>query len=217
MEVSAMEELLEFENTVEDPDGRSHVALVLGQERDDGTWIGWIRFTPTDGGPVVETERETTQPNRKDLAYWSTGLTYFYLEGALARAQSRRDGEAAGGGAEAAPAPATAPAPNRPLTGVPRLEVVSRDPAVVEAVLEARDPQPGTAREVPDAGLIVYEGIGGADGESYLFSVQFGSRNAGATLANWLWSRLHAAGAEVRVDGRPVELTNDALNRALQG
>jgi hypothetical protein len=91
------------------------------------------------------------------------------------------------------------------------------DPAIVERVLGARDARPGTARQVPGAGIIVYEGEGGADGASHLFAVQFGSRNAGATLANWLWSRLHGLGVQVRVDGRSVELTNDALNRAILG
>lgn len=84
------EELLEFRNTVEDPDGRSHVARVMGAERNDGTWIGWIRFTAPNG-ETIETERETTQPNRDDLSYWSRGLTYFYLEGALRRASRLRD------------------------------------------------------------------------------------------------------------------------------
>lgn len=88
------EELIEFENTVEDPGGRSYVARVLGEEREDGKWVGWIRFTPADGGAPLETDRETTQPDRDDLRYWSTGLTYFYLEGALARAfeQARKRG-----------------------------------------------------------------------------------------------------------------------------
>lgn len=91
------EELLEFENTVEDEEGGSWVARVLGEAREDETWIGWIRFTPADGGAPLETERETTQPNREDLAYWATGLTYFYLEGALGRARRRRErGEEAG-------------------------------------------------------------------------------------------------------------------------
>ena len=85
------DELLEFENTVEDQDGRSWVAVVMGEEREeDGMWIGWVRFTPEDGGTPVTTDRETTQPNRADLDYWATGLTYFYLEGALARACRRR-------------------------------------------------------------------------------------------------------------------------------
>lgn len=90
------EELLDFENTIEDEDGASWEAAVFGAEREDGHWIGWIRFNPRGGGEAVETDRETTQPNRDDLVYWSKGLTYFYLEGALARA--RRKAERAAGG-----------------------------------------------------------------------------------------------------------------------
>lgn len=210
------EEFLEFDNTVEDEHGLSHIAVVVGEEREDGRWIGRIRFVPTDASEPFETDRETTQPNRDDLAYWATGLTYSYLEGALARARRRAEA----GSVEAPTAPA-APS-GRPTTGpwahhVPRLEVASMDPAIVERVLGARDARPGTARQVPGAGIIVYEGEGGEDGASHMFAVQFGSRNAGATLANWLWSRLHGLGVQVRVDGRIVELTNDALNRAILG
>jgi hypothetical protein len=61
----------------------------------------------------------------------------------------------------------------------------------------------------------VYEGQGGVDGASHLFSVHVGSRHAGATLANWLWSRLHGPGVDVRVNGGVVELTNNSLDRAL--
>lgn len=88
------EELIEFENTVEDEAGKSWVAVVMGAERDDGQWIGWIRFDPVDGGEPLTSDRETTQPNRQDLHYWATGLTYFYLEGALHRARRRAAGEA---------------------------------------------------------------------------------------------------------------------------
>jgi hypothetical protein len=212
-----IDELLEFENTVEDEDGRSYVAVVLGEERDDGRWVGRIRFTPTDGSEALETGQETTQPNHDDLTYWGSGLTYFYLEGALARARRGASAEAPGGAGDQGGAPS--PSPEQPVTPlthhVPRLEVASLDPTLVQEVLGTVDARPGTARQVPDAGIIVYEGVGGADGASHLFAVQFGSRNAGATLANWLWSRLHGLGARVRVDGQEVELTNDALNRAL--
>ena len=37
-------------------------------------------------GAAVRSGRETTQPNRQDTAYWATGLTPVYLEGALGRA-----------------------------------------------------------------------------------------------------------------------------------
>jgi hypothetical protein len=211
-EASVVEEFLEFENTVEDEDGRSHVALVVGEQRDDGKWIGRIRFTPTDGSNALETDRETTQPERDDLAYWASGLTYFYLEGALARARRNAERPHSRGAVSRQPAEASEP----PLShGVPRLEVATTDPAIVERVLGTRDARPGTTREVLNAGLVVYEGLGGVDGASQLFSVQYSSRNAGAMLANWLWSRLHGAGHGVRVDGEAVELTNDGLNDAL--
>jgi hypothetical protein len=35
---------------------------------------------------VIQTTRETTQPNRQDLDYWATGLTVGFLDGALDRA-----------------------------------------------------------------------------------------------------------------------------------
>ena len=213
-------ELLEFENTVEDEHGTSYVARVMGAERDDSKWVGWLEFTPVDGGAALATDRETTQPNRLDLVYWSSGLTYFYLEGALARAKRRQeraeagDGRAAGAGQEAG----SEAKPRIPSRGVPRLEVESPDPKLPDHVLEAVEPRPGTMREVPDAGIVVYEGVMEGDGFTrHVFAVQYGSRNAGAALANWLWSRLHGEGGTVRVDGREVELTNDALRDALVG
>ncbi|MBW3553994.1 MAG: hypothetical protein KY466_10810 [Gemmatimonadetes bacterium] len=102
------EELLEFENTVEDGEGKSWVAVVMGAEREDSHWVGWIRFDPAGGGEALVTDRETTQPNRGDLVYWATGLTYFYLEGALARARRKKDKDRA---SEAAADPAASARP----------------------------------------------------------------------------------------------------------
>jgi hypothetical protein len=84
------EELLVFEKTIEGPESRSWEARVQGLERDDGLWEGWVQFTPVDGGAPVRTDRETTQPNLHDLQYWASGLTYFFLEGALERALRRQ-------------------------------------------------------------------------------------------------------------------------------
>ncbi|MGH7444282.1 MAG: hypothetical protein ACREKM_05375 [Longimicrobiales bacterium] len=208
------EELLEFENTVEDVHGRSHVAVVLGAERDDGKWLGWIRFRDPDGH-ALETERETTQPNRNDLVYWSKGLTYSYLEGALARAQRRAYAAASGGRGSG---PGAAPTPLWPMPGISRLEVLSLNSRPAEAIMGTRDPRPGMSRDVHDAGFVVYEGstIEG-NARRHAFAVQFGSDNAGGVLANWLWSRLRDTGAEVRVDGTVVEVRNDALKRAIVG
>lgn len=78
--------LVKFDDPVRGEDGRRYRAQVCGRQAADNMWEGWIEFEPEDGGTVLRTPRETTQPNRTDLEYWSTGLTEAYLEGALARA-----------------------------------------------------------------------------------------------------------------------------------
>jgi hypothetical protein len=79
--------LIEFENEFTGRDAKAYEARACGRQRDDGLWEGWVEFTPREpGAPVVQTARETTQPNRQDLEYWATGLTIGFLEGALDRA-----------------------------------------------------------------------------------------------------------------------------------
>jgi hypothetical protein len=83
-----MPELI-YEHTarVEDGEGTVYVPRSYGQERGDGTWVGWIEFHPLDGeGVFLRTDQETTQPNRAALAYWASGLEPVYFEGAFARA-----------------------------------------------------------------------------------------------------------------------------------
>lgn len=205
------EDLLEFENTVEGEDGRSWVARVRGAERENGHWIGWLQFE-TDGVEPLETERETTQPNREDLRYWAGGLTYAYLEGALHRAQEQRRKRSASAGA------AAVPEAYRSSPTTPRIEVAGPGSRAVEALMGAAAAGRGTARQVRDAGVVVYEGpqtIGGED--RHVFAIHFGSATERATLANWLWSRLHGTGATVHAGGKSIELTNSALDRALRG
>lgn len=79
------EVLLEFENAWQGPDGKTYEARACARGREDGLWEGWIEFIPADGSPVIATERETTQPNRADTVYWARGLTWGYIDGALAR------------------------------------------------------------------------------------------------------------------------------------
>jgi len=68
----------------------TYIVYVCGDEREDGTWEGWIEFHPTDAGhPTLSTERETSQPNRNALEYWADGLEPIYLDGALVRARGR--------------------------------------------------------------------------------------------------------------------------------
>jgi hypothetical protein len=80
------EVFVEFSEPVTSKDGRTFFARACGAEMDNARWQGWIEFIPADGGAPLRSGRETTQPNRTDTAYWATGLTGVYLEGALNRA-----------------------------------------------------------------------------------------------------------------------------------
>lgn len=79
------EVLLELEPVLTDSAGTVYTARACGREVDGGRWEGWIEFLPSDGSPVLRSERETTQPNRQDVDYWAGGLTAVFLEGALER------------------------------------------------------------------------------------------------------------------------------------
>jgi hypothetical protein len=70
-----------------DTEGRSYVVRVYGAPRADGTWAGWIELEAPGSGVLLRTERETTQSNQQQLAYWSTGLEPAYFQGAFARAR----------------------------------------------------------------------------------------------------------------------------------
>ena len=81
------EVLVKFDEPISSPDGRKYFAQAAGKENDGGLWEGWLEFLPVDESEeVFRSERETTQPNRKNLDYWAQGLTVVYLQGALARA-----------------------------------------------------------------------------------------------------------------------------------
>jgi hypothetical protein len=80
------EVFVQFATPVAAEDGTVYRAQVCGAPTADGMWEGWIEFLPVGGGPAVRSPRETTQPNRSAAAYWATGLTPVYLEGALDRA-----------------------------------------------------------------------------------------------------------------------------------
>ena len=82
------EVLMAFDQRLETTDGFLYSAQACGAPQSDGLWEGWIEFIPLNGGPVLRTPRETTQPNRTDAQYWATGLSAIYLEGALGRARS---------------------------------------------------------------------------------------------------------------------------------
>jgi hypothetical protein len=80
------EVFVQFATPVAAEDGTVYRAQACGAPTAYGMWEGWIEFLPVGGGPAVRSPRETTQPNRSAAAYWATGLTPVYLEGALHRA-----------------------------------------------------------------------------------------------------------------------------------
>ena len=86
-----MSELLqEYTAIVTGPDGTTYGVRSYGEERDDGTWIGWIEFEPEDPEEVtLTTDQETSQPNRTAVEYWATGLEAVYFEGAFERAHAK--------------------------------------------------------------------------------------------------------------------------------
>ena len=81
------EVLASFPTPVQDDFG-SYFARAVGRLAADHRWEGWIEFVPADGGgDVLVSPIESRQPERLHLAYWATGLTQVYLEGALGRAR----------------------------------------------------------------------------------------------------------------------------------
>ena len=79
--------LQEYTTDVIDPDGTEYAVRSYGDERADGTWIGWLEFYPLDETkPVLQTDQETSQPNQLSVEYWATGLEPVYFEGAFERA-----------------------------------------------------------------------------------------------------------------------------------
>ena len=86
-----MAELLqEYTTIVTGPDGASYNVRSYGEERTDGTWIGWIEFEPEDPEDLtLMTDQETSQPNRTTVEYWASGLEPVYFEGAFERAHAK--------------------------------------------------------------------------------------------------------------------------------
>lgn len=82
--------LVQFDEPIMNPRGEMFFAAAVGRQRPgDGLWEGWIEFEAVDeAAPVISSERETTQPNRREVEYWAQGLSRVYLQGALTRAET---------------------------------------------------------------------------------------------------------------------------------
>ncbi len=87
--------LQEYLSEVIAADGTTYTVRSYGEERADGTWIGWLEFNPADASkPSLHTEQETSQPNLTAVEYWATGLEPVYFEGAFKRARTASRGAA---------------------------------------------------------------------------------------------------------------------------
>lgn len=86
-----MAELLQiYTPVITGPDGITYKVRSYGEEREDGTWIGWLEFEPEDPEDItLMTDQETSQPNRTAVESWATGLDAVYFEGAFERAHAK--------------------------------------------------------------------------------------------------------------------------------
>ena len=83
------EVLRSFDEPIRDDSGEYH-ARVIGRLADDHMWEGWLEFVPLDRGStdaLVISPVESRQAEREHLAYWASGLSVVYAEGALQRAR----------------------------------------------------------------------------------------------------------------------------------
>jgi hypothetical protein len=111
------EVLRSFDEPISDESGTYH-ARVVGRAASDGMWEGWLEFVPLDGdGPAVVSPVESRQPEHTHLAYWATGLTVIYAEGALQRARHPLTVRT-----RAAETPLSAEPAPRLVTSIPRAE-----------------------------------------------------------------------------------------------
>lgn len=83
-----MSELIHEHRThIHTPEGIRYVARTMAVREADGTWEAWLEFEPVGGeGPVLETDRESSQSSRYAVEQWAAGLEAVYLEGAFTRA-----------------------------------------------------------------------------------------------------------------------------------
>ena len=79
--------MMQLSDTVSDERG-TFQALVMGRERNDGGWEGWLEFVRAEDSGGYVTPIETRQHDRVTMERWASGLTVVYAEGALARART---------------------------------------------------------------------------------------------------------------------------------
>jgi len=95
--------------------------------------------------------------------------------------------------------------------------ISSIDPALPRRLLGV-DPRPASAREIHNAGVVLYRGsdqTSPSGRQRHTFSVEFGSENAAGVLANWIWTALHGHVSTLEIGGDAVPVQNALIKRAL--
>jgi len=83
-----MAEVLRTFDTAVSDGTQDYLARAVGREAADGMWEGWMEFVPSaEGAEVIVGGVESRQPAKEHLAYWASGLTPVFLEGAFERAR----------------------------------------------------------------------------------------------------------------------------------
>jgi hypothetical protein len=81
--------VMQYSQVLVTPDHEEYVARVYAATHAEGRWDGWFVFFPLrGGGRELATDRETTQNSLAAVAYWASGISTTYLEGALQRARA---------------------------------------------------------------------------------------------------------------------------------
>src|SRR3954451_1642001 len=97
------------------------------------------------------------------------------------------------------------------------VSICSIDPALPRRLLGV-DPRPASAREIHNAGVVLYRGsdqTSPSGRQRHTFSVEFGSENAAGVLANWIWTALHGHVSTLEIGGDAVPVQNSQIKRAL--
>jgi hypothetical protein len=95
--------------------------------------------------------------------------------------------------------------------------ITSADPSLPRRLLGA-EPQPETAREIHNAGMVLYHGserTTASGRHRHDFSVEFGTENSAGVVANWMWTALHGHVSSLEIGGDEVPVQNGAIKRAL--
>jgi hypothetical protein len=95
--------------------------------------------------------------------------------------------------------------------------ITSLDPSLPRRLLGV-EPRPTTARQIHNAGVVMYRGSTELDAvgrKRYGFVLEFGTENAAGLVANWMWTTLHGHVSSLEIGGEEVPVQNAAIKRAL--